>query len=109
MPDVKWEDIGGLEDTKRDLQEMVRYPIEHRGLFEKFGMEASRGVLFYGPPGCGKFPLLYCKCWKLWLELNNTNVLRVNPFLQCLFSIVTNAKRSCRRRLRMNVVQILFR
>lgn len=54
VPDVKWEDIGGLEDTKRDLQEMVRYPIEHRGLFEKFGMEASRGVLFYGPPGCGK-------------------------------------------------------
>jgi transitional endoplasmic reticulum ATPase len=54
VPDTKWEDIGGLEDTKRDLQEMVRYPIEHRGLFEKFGMEASRGVLFYGPPGCGK-------------------------------------------------------
>lgn len=54
IPDVKWADIGGLEDTKRDLQEMVRYPIEHRGLFEKFGMEASRGVLFYGPPGCGK-------------------------------------------------------
>eukprot|EP00559_Dactyliosolen_fragilissimus_P001370 CAMPEP_0184866006 /NCGR_PEP_ID=MMETSP0580-20130426/20240_1 /TAXON_ID=1118495 /ORGANISM="Dactyliosolen fragilissimus" /LENGTH=917 /DNA_ID=CAMNT_0027365437 /DNA_START=17 /DNA_END=2770 /DNA_ORIENTATION=- len=54
VPDVKWEDIGGLEDTKRDLQEMVRYPIEHRGLFEKFGMQASRGVLFYGPPGCGK-------------------------------------------------------
>mmetsp|Transcript_22297 Transcript_22297/g.46874 ORF Transcript_22297/g.46874 Transcript_22297/m.46874 type:complete len:909 (+) Transcript_22297:297-3023(+) len=54
VPDVKWEDIGGLEETKRDLQEMVRYPIEHRGLFEKFGMEASRGVLFYGPPGCGK-------------------------------------------------------
>jgi len=54
VPDIKWEDIGGLEETKRDLQEMVRYPIEHRGLFEKFGMEASRGVLFYGPPGCGK-------------------------------------------------------
>jgi len=54
IPDVKWADIGGLEDTKRDLQEMVRYPIEHRGLFEKFGMQASRGVLFYGPPGCGK-------------------------------------------------------
>jgi len=54
VPDVEWADIGGLEDTKRELQEMVRYPIEHRGLFEKFGMEASRGVLFYGPPGCGK-------------------------------------------------------
>mmetsp|Transcript_21940 Transcript_21940/g.32057 ORF Transcript_21940/g.32057 Transcript_21940/m.32057 type:complete len:963 (+) Transcript_21940:237-3125(+) len=54
VPDVQWADIGGLEDTKRELQEMVRYPIEHRGLFEKFGMQASRGVLFYGPPGCGK-------------------------------------------------------
>lgn len=54
VPDVKWVDIGGLEDTKRELQEMVRYPIEHRHLFEKFGMMASRGVLFYGPPGCGK-------------------------------------------------------
>jgi transitional endoplasmic reticulum ATPase len=54
VPDVQWQDIGGLEDTKRELQEMVRYPIEHRGLFEKFGMQASRGVLFYGPPGCGK-------------------------------------------------------
>jgi len=54
IPDVKWADIGGLEETKRELQEMVRYPIEHRHLYEKFGMAASRGVLFYGPPGCGK-------------------------------------------------------
>ena len=54
VPDIQWQDIGGLEETKRELQEMVRYPIEHRGLFEKFGMQASRGVLFYGPPGCGK-------------------------------------------------------
>ena len=54
VPDIKWEDIGGLEETKRELQEMVRYPIEHRHLFERFGMQASRGVLFYGPPGCGK-------------------------------------------------------
>lgn len=54
VPNVKWDDIGGLEETKRELQEMVRYPIEHRHLFERFGMQASRGVLFYGPPGCGK-------------------------------------------------------
>lgn len=54
IPDIKWADIGGLEETKRELQEMVRYPIEHRHLFERFGMQASRGVLFYGPPGCGK-------------------------------------------------------
>jgi len=54
IPDTKWADIGGLEQTKTELQEMVRYPIEHRHLFERFGMQASRGVLFYGPPGCGK-------------------------------------------------------
>ena len=41
VPDISWQDIGGLEETKRELQEMVRYPIEHRGLFEKFGMQAS--------------------------------------------------------------------
>jgi transitional endoplasmic reticulum ATPase len=59
VPDVSWADIGGLEETKRELQEMVRYPIEHRGLFEQFGMQASRGVLFYGPPGCGKVRLSF--------------------------------------------------
>ena len=54
IPDVKWEDIGGLEDTKRDLQEMIRYPVEYADKYVKFGMDASRGCLFYGPPGCGK-------------------------------------------------------
>jgi transitional endoplasmic reticulum ATPase len=54
VPDVKWEDIGGLEDVKKNLQEMILYPIEHPDKFHKFGMEPSKGVLFYGPPGCGK-------------------------------------------------------
>merc|ERR1712084_216785 len=39
---------------KRSLQEMILYPIDHPEKFEKFGMPPSRGVLFYGPPGCGK-------------------------------------------------------
>ena len=54
VPNVKWEDIGGLEDVKKDLQEMILYPIEHPEKFHKFGMSPSKGVLFYGPPGCGK-------------------------------------------------------
>jgi transitional endoplasmic reticulum ATPase len=54
VPDVSWEDIGGLEGVKRELQELVQYPVEHPEKFEKFGMSPSRGVLFYGPPGCGK-------------------------------------------------------
>eukprot|EP00108_Taenia_solium_P010151 TsM_000453700 transcript=TsM_000453700 gene=TsM_000453700 len=54
VPNVTWEDIGGLENVKRELQEMVQYPVEHPDLFLKFGMTPSKGVLFYGPPGCGK-------------------------------------------------------
>ena len=45
---------GGLEDVKANLREMILYPIEHPDKFHKFGMKPSKGVLFYGPPGCGK-------------------------------------------------------
>ncbi len=51
VPNVNWEDIGGLENVKRELQEVVQYPVEHPEKFEKFGMSPSKGVLFYGPPG----------------------------------------------------------
>merc|ERR1711936_431056 len=53
-PNVTWEDIGGLENVKKELQELVQYPVEHPEKFLQFGMQPSRGVLFYGPPGCGK-------------------------------------------------------
>merc|ERR1712061_929664 len=54
IPNTTWEDIGGLENVKRELQELVQYPVEHPEKFLKFGMMPSKGVLFYGPPGCGK-------------------------------------------------------
>lgn len=54
IPNVHWDDIGGLEETKKNLQEMILFPIEHPDKFHKFGMSPSKGVLFYGPPGCGK-------------------------------------------------------
>ncbi|EKX33080.1 CDC48-like protein [Guillardia theta CCMP2712] len=54
VPNVTWDDIGGLEATKRELQETVQYPVMYPEQFAKFGMNPSRGVLFYGPPGCGK-------------------------------------------------------
>ncbi|KHN87956.1 Transitional endoplasmic reticulum ATPase -like protein 2 [Toxocara canis] len=53
-PNVTWADIGGLQNVKRELQELVQYPVEHPDKYLKFGMQPSRGVLFYGPPGCGK-------------------------------------------------------
>uniref|UniRef100_A0A1I7UR41 vesicle-fusing ATPase n=1 Tax=Caenorhabditis tropicalis TaxID=1561998 RepID=A0A1I7UR41_9PELO len=53
-PNTTWSDIGGLQNVKRELQELVQYPVEHPEKYLKFGMQPSRGVLFYGPPGCGK-------------------------------------------------------
>ena len=54
IPNTTWKDIGGLTDVKRELQELVQYPVEYPWKFEKFGMAPPKGVLFYGPPGCGK-------------------------------------------------------
>lgn len=53
-PNVKWSDIGGLEDVKKQLIEMVQWPFEHPEIYMKYGQRPSRGVLFFGPPGCGK-------------------------------------------------------
>merc|ERR1711988_1250238 len=54
VPNITWDDIGGLVDVKRELRELVQYPVNYPEKFEKFGMSPSKGVLFYGPPGCGK-------------------------------------------------------
>ncbi|KAI3379083.1 hypothetical protein SNEBB_005246 [Seison nebaliae] len=54
VPNVSWNDVGGLATVKRELQELVQYPVEHPEKYLKYGMTPSRGVLFYGPPGCGK-------------------------------------------------------
>ncbi|KAF9241398.1 P-loop containing nucleoside triphosphate hydrolase protein [Melanogaster broomeanus] len=54
VPTVTWDDIGGLEKVKLELQETVQYPVDHPEKFLKYGMAPSKGVLFYGPPGTGK-------------------------------------------------------
>jgi len=54
VPNVTWNDIGGLDKVKIELQETVQYPVEHPEKFLKYGMSPSKGVLFYGPPGTGK-------------------------------------------------------
>ena len=54
VPDVKWEDIGGLEDLKSQLVEMIEWPIKYESSFRNLGIKAPKGILLYGPPGCGK-------------------------------------------------------
>ncbi len=53
-PNVAWDDIGGLEDVKQKLIESIEWPIRYAERFEKLGIKPPKGVLLYGPPGCGK-------------------------------------------------------
>jgi len=54
VPDVHWDQVGGLEDTKERLRETIQWPLEYPGVFEQMDMESAKGVLLYGPPGTGK-------------------------------------------------------
>ena len=54
VPNVHWEDIGGLEKIKEELREAVEWPIKYPRAFERLGIEPPKGVLLYGPPGTGK-------------------------------------------------------
>ncbi|MCS7386935.1 MAG: CDC48 family AAA ATPase [archaeon GB-1867-005] len=54
LPNVHWEDIGGLEEAKRELKEAVEWPIKYPEAFKRMGIRPPRGILLYGPPGCGK-------------------------------------------------------
>ena len=54
VPNVKWDSIGGLEDIKQQLKEMVEWPLKNSKAFEKIGISAPKGILLYGPPGTGK-------------------------------------------------------
>jgi transitional endoplasmic reticulum ATPase len=53
-PSVKWTDIGGLEQIKREIQEAVELPLKKPEMFEKMGIRPVKGILLYGPPGTGK-------------------------------------------------------
>jgi len=54
VPEVHWSDIGGLEEVKRQLRETVEWPLKHPDWFEQMGIDPPKGILLYGPPGCGK-------------------------------------------------------
>ena len=53
-PDVHWDQIGGLPDVKRELQEAVEWPMKYPGLYDKLGHKMPRGILLHGPSGTGK-------------------------------------------------------
>jgi len=54
IPNVRWEDVGGLQEVKQILHEMVEIPLNHPDSFSRLGIRSPKGVLLYGPPGTGK-------------------------------------------------------
>ena len=54
IPTVHWDDIGGLDEVKEDLREAVEWPLKTPEIFERLGIKPPKGILLYGPPGCGK-------------------------------------------------------
>ena len=54
VPDVRWQDVGGLEGVKAHLIEAVQWPLKYPHLFEEAGIRPTKGILISGPPGCGK-------------------------------------------------------
>jgi len=54
VPTVHWGDIGGLEEVKQELREAVEWPLKNPEVFSRLGIRPPKGILLYGPPGCGK-------------------------------------------------------
>jgi transitional endoplasmic reticulum ATPase len=54
VPDVTWEDVGGLEDVKQELREAVEWPLRYSQVFERLDTRPPKGILLFGPPGTGK-------------------------------------------------------
>ena len=54
IPNVSWEDIGGLEEVKRQLKEAIEWPLKHKNLYKQMNMKPPKGILLHGPPGTGK-------------------------------------------------------
>ncbi|MEM0188389.1 MAG: CDC48 family AAA ATPase [Saccharolobus sp.] len=54
VPEVRWSDIGGLEDIKEELKEVIEYPLKYPELYQNSGIEPPKGILLFGPPGTGK-------------------------------------------------------
>lgn len=54
VPDVKWSDVGGLDNVKQELQEAVEWPLKYPDIFKKAGTTPPKGIILYGKPGTGK-------------------------------------------------------
>jgi len=54
VPTVHWDEVGDLEEVKQELRESVEWPLKNAEVFERMGIKPPKGILLFGPPGCGK-------------------------------------------------------
>jgi len=54
VPTVHWDEVGGLDDAKQELKESVEWPLRNADVFGRMGIKPPKGILLFGPPGCGK-------------------------------------------------------
>jgi len=105
VPEIRWSDIGGLEDVKQHLREAVEWPLKYQDVFEKMGIRPPKGILLYGPPGVGKTLLA-----KAAATESGANFIAVNG-PEVLSKWVGESERAIRevfRRARMVAPAIIF-
>jgi transitional endoplasmic reticulum ATPase len=105
IPEVRWSDIGGLEDVKQQLREAVEWPLKYQDIFERMGIRPPKGILLYGPPGVGKTLLA-----KAAATESGANFIAVNG-PEILSKWVGESERAIReifRRARMVAPAIIF-
>ncbi|MFC2143512.1 CDC48 family AAA ATPase [Candidatus Aenigmatarchaeota archaeon] len=54
IPNVSWRDIGGLDGVKKQMKEAIEWPLTYPEMFRRLGIQPPKGIMLYGPPGCGK-------------------------------------------------------
>ena len=104
-PNVKWEDIGGMEMIKSEIQEAVELPLNTPEVFEKMGIRPLKGILLYGPPGTGKTLLA-----KAVANESNANFIGISG-TQILSKYVGESEKAVRelfKKARMAAPCILF-
>jgi transitional endoplasmic reticulum ATPase len=77
IPDTRFSDIGGLDEIKRQIRETIEYPFKYPEISKQYGKVAGGGLLFFGPPGCGKTMLARAAAGECGVTLVNVNLAHV--------------------------------
>lgn len=77
VPNVKWSDIGGQEELKKNLRETVEGPLKDPEIYKKMGIKPLKGILLYGPPGCSKTMIAKALATETHLNFINVKVILV--------------------------------